>query len=77
MYMPNIYRCTDAVPGPYRQINTPGLLLLSKRPLVDTAYTDLHPGTREVFEIGYLEAKVGSSGKHVRSINTPLNPTFM
>ena len=27
----------------------------------DTAYTDLHPGTREVFEIGYLEAKVGES----------------
>ena len=54
-----ITSCTGlATTGPYRQMNLPGLLLLSRRPMWDAAYTDLHPGTREVFEVGYLKAKV-------------------
>ena len=56
------FRCTSvAASGPYQTINNPGLVLLSRRPIRNMIYTDLHPNTKEMFERGVLQAEVGES----------------
>ena len=47
-------------PDRLKQINPPGLLLLSRKPLVDAEYVDLHPGVNLMNTRGYLAAKVST-----------------
>lgn len=53
-----------------RTMNEPGLLLLSKRPLVNARYTDFHPYTKEMIERGHIEADTEDLGKVVCTHNT-------
>lgn len=48
-----------------RTLNEPGILLLSKRPLLNAKYTDFHPYTKEFIERGYIEADTYDFGKVV------------
>jgi endonuclease/exonuclease/phosphatase (EEP) superfamily protein YafD len=59
-----------------RTINTPGLLLLSKRPLINAKYSDFHPYTKELIERGYIEAETEDLGKFVCTHTTHNIPYY-
>ena len=60
-----------------RTINSPGLLLLSKRPLINAKYTDFHPYTKDMVERGYIDADTEDLGKLVCTHNTNTLPNYL
>ena len=59
-----------------RDINEPGLVLLSKTPLINTRYHDFHPATKEIIERGYLEADTPDLGKIVCTHTASYTPFY-
>merc|ERR1719334_3035399 len=45
------------------RFNSPGLLVLSKEPMMNLEYTPFWPGKRQTLERGYIQANVSGVGK--------------